>query len=134
MIDQANATFGKAKEIVMAAYNQALADGFTPDEAKKLLLEKITVFKKSTLYACLPDESKEQTKPKKIPTLESAPVDFEKELELVRRNLIEVKKPYVIETTVEIRGQQIPLIVEVMPAKRGACVSIDEAKARRLGF
>lgn len=59
-IDEANATFGRAKELIMSAYRIALEEGYTPKAAANLLLSKITVFKKSTIYTCLPDESKDK--------------------------------------------------------------------------
>jgi hypothetical protein len=59
-IDEANTSFGKAKEYVVLAYEQALREGYTPVEAKQLLLEKITVFSDRTIYRYLPDEAKDQ--------------------------------------------------------------------------
>lgn len=172
LIDQANATFGKAKEIVLAAYNQAIADNFTPQEAKDLLFEKITVFKKSTLYSYIPAEAKLRTRPKKIPKLEShrppvvqtrsdgsdrsaedessriehlpdAPsavqqwqeqATTQNDVEDLRRQLVEVKKPYVIETFLSIKGIDVPVTIEIIPAKKLATVSVNEQKARRLGL
>jgi hypothetical protein len=39
LIEKANQSFGKAKGYVIQAYNQAIEEGFTPQEAKKLLFE-----------------------------------------------------------------------------------------------
>lgn len=176
LIDQANSTFGKAKEIVMAAYSRALDDGFTPQEAKDLLLEKITVFKKSTLYSYIPGEAKsrvgrpkgkasliskvgnsdsiKETVPKleriepedessRIEHLPDAPsaveqwqaqANVQNEVEELRKQLVEVKKPYVVETILSIKGIDIPVIIEVIPSKKFADISVDEQKARRIGL
>lgn len=62
IINEANRNYGRSKELIVEAYHQALKEDFTPDEAKKLLLERCKIFGKSTIYACLPEESKDQTK------------------------------------------------------------------------
>jgi len=72
LIDEANASFGRGKELILAAYEVATnEDGMSSEAAKELLLEKCTLFKKSTIYNWLPGESKRLTRPKKIPELES---------------------------------------------------------------
>jgi hypothetical protein len=58
LIDKANSSFRDGKQYVLLAYKQALAEGYTPDGAKKMLLREIKVFGKSTIYAALPDEAK----------------------------------------------------------------------------
>jgi hypothetical protein len=59
-----NSTFGHAKELILKAYNTAIQEKYTPQQALQLLLENITVFKKTQIYACLPPECKNPIKQK----------------------------------------------------------------------
>lgn len=59
-----NSTFGHAKELILAAYNLAIQEKYTSQQALHLLLENITVFKKTQIYACLPPECKNPIKQK----------------------------------------------------------------------
>jgi hypothetical protein len=59
-----NSTFGHAKDLVLKAYDLAIQEKYTPQQAKQLLLDSITVFKKSQIYACLPPECKNPIKQK----------------------------------------------------------------------
>lgn len=62
LIDQANATFGRGFEIVKRIYDTATGQGFTPMEARDLILDSVTAFKKSTLYSYIPAEAKDKVK------------------------------------------------------------------------
>ena len=64
LFKEINSTFGHAKDLVMEAYNLAIKEKYTPQEAKKLLLDNITVFKKTQIYAYLPPECKNPVKQK----------------------------------------------------------------------
>lgn len=64
LFEQINSTFGQAKKLVLEAYNLAIQEKYTPQEAKQLLLDNITVFKKSQIYAYLPPECKDPAKQK----------------------------------------------------------------------
>jgi hypothetical protein len=57
-----NSTFGHAKQLVLKAYNLAIQEKYTPQGAKQLLLDNITVFKKTQIYAYLPPECKNPVK------------------------------------------------------------------------
>ena len=46
LFKEINSTFGHAKELVLEAYNLALQEKFTPQEAKQLLVDNVTIFKK----------------------------------------------------------------------------------------
>ena len=59
-----NSTFGHAKELILAAYNLAIQEKYTSQQALHLLLENITVFKKTQIYACLPQSVKIQSSKK----------------------------------------------------------------------
>ncbi|MGH9987942.1 MAG: hypothetical protein ACRD8W_28710, partial [Nitrososphaeraceae archaeon] len=60
-IQQINITFGHAKDLIREAYRIATEEeNYTPEDAKNLLLENITVFSKRTIYSSLPDECKDQ--------------------------------------------------------------------------
>jgi hypothetical protein len=59
-----NSTFGHAKELILKAYNLAIQENYTPEEAKQLLLDNITICKKTQIYACLPPECKNPVKQK----------------------------------------------------------------------
>jgi len=61
LIDEANSTFGRAKGLVAKAYRLALSEGYSPQEAKALLIDKITLFSQRTIYSYLPDEAKDQS-------------------------------------------------------------------------
>jgi hypothetical protein len=41
---QINTTFGHAKELILKAYNLAKQEGYSPAEAKHLIMDNITVF------------------------------------------------------------------------------------------
>lgn len=57
---QINITFGHAKDLIREAYRIATEEeNYTPEDAKKLLLESITIFSKRTIYSSLPDECKD---------------------------------------------------------------------------
>lgn len=62
LFTEINNTFRRGKELVVKAYKLALQEGYTPQEAKNLLLANIKVFGKSTIYSSLPEESKDQIK------------------------------------------------------------------------
>jgi hypothetical protein len=64
LFKQTNSTFGQAKKLVLEAYNLAVQERYTPEEAKQLLLENITICKKTQIYACLPPECKNPVKQK----------------------------------------------------------------------
>jgi hypothetical protein len=64
LFQEINSTFGHAKELVLKAYNLAIQEKYTPQEAKQLLLDNITVFKKTQIYAYLPSECKDPVKQK----------------------------------------------------------------------
>jgi hypothetical protein len=64
LFKEINSTFGHAKELVLEAYNLAIQEKYTPQEAKELLLDNITVFKKTQIYAYLPSECKNPIKQK----------------------------------------------------------------------
>jgi hypothetical protein len=64
LFKEINSTFGHAKELVLEAYNLAIQEKHTPQEAKQLLLDNITVFKKTQIYAYLPPECKDPVKQK----------------------------------------------------------------------
>lgn len=58
MLEEVNQAFGHAKEVVQAAYNQARSEGFSPEDARKLLLKNTKTFRQRTIYLYLPDECK----------------------------------------------------------------------------
>jgi hypothetical protein len=62
LIDNANHNFESAKDIVMDAYNQALREGFSPREAKRILCERIRFFHNRTIRRYLPLEAKDVKK------------------------------------------------------------------------
>jgi hypothetical protein len=62
LIDKANHNFESSKDIILAAYNQALTEGFTPKEAKKILYERIRFFHHRTIRRYLPIEAKDTKK------------------------------------------------------------------------
>jgi hypothetical protein len=60
MLEEVNQAFGYAKKAVMAAYNQALSEGYSPQEAKQLILSLVHHISPRTIYLYLPDESKDK--------------------------------------------------------------------------
>jgi hypothetical protein len=71
MLQQADRAYGNGKKKVMAAYKQALSEGFTPYEAKELVLSKVKSLSRRTVYSYLPDSAKnkkmQQLRRKKSP-------------------------------------------------------------------
>ena len=63
---QINTAFGHAKELILKAYNLAKQEGYSPAEAKHLIMDNITVFSKRTKYSYLPDECKDLTHNRRI--------------------------------------------------------------------
>lgn len=61
-IQEANTQFNSAKTLILEAYEIALDDGFTPQEAAKLLYERITIFHEKTIRKWLPSDAKNQNK------------------------------------------------------------------------
>jgi hypothetical protein len=59
-----NSTLGHAKELILKAYNLAIQENYSPQQAKQLLLDNITEFKKTQIYAYLPSECKDPVKQK----------------------------------------------------------------------
>jgi hypothetical protein len=86
LVQKANTSLEQGKYYVALAYKQALKEGFTPQEAKKLLLERITVFSERTIYRGLPDEAKDRKavelalSRKKLPSLTSGNDSLESKL------------------------------------------------------
>jgi len=60
MLEEVNQTFGHTKEIITAAYTQALAEGISPTEAKHLILSSVKSISPRTIYYYLPNESKDK--------------------------------------------------------------------------
>jgi len=60
LLEEVNQSFGHAKEVIMDVYTQALAEGFTPKEAKNLLLSSVKTVSPRTIYYYLPAESKDE--------------------------------------------------------------------------
>jgi hypothetical protein len=60
MLEEINQAFGHAKEAIMSAYNEALAEGHTPQDAKKLILSSVKNLSSRTIYYYLPAESKDK--------------------------------------------------------------------------
>ena len=85
------------KDRVKAAYDIAVSEGYTPIEAKALLLESLGWDKKTTIYEALPQEAKTITKPKgskKIPApARKAESPNDNVVEVADNGLIEVNIP-----------------------------------------
>lgn len=64
LFKEINSTFGHAKELILMAYNLAIQENYSPQQAKQLLLDNITEFKKTQIYAYLPSECKDPVKQK----------------------------------------------------------------------
>lgn len=64
LFTEINSTLGHAKELILKAYNLAIQENYSPQQAKQLLLDNITEFKKTQIYAYLPSECKDPVKQK----------------------------------------------------------------------
>lgn len=64
LFKEINGTLGHAKELILKAYNLAIQENYSPQQAKQLLLDNITEFKKTQVYAYLPSECKNPVKQK----------------------------------------------------------------------
>lgn len=66
LIAEANYSFQSAKEKILTVYNYAIQkEGYTPQEAGKLVYEKIVTVSKRYIREMLPDEAKQTEKTKK---------------------------------------------------------------------
>jgi hypothetical protein len=64
LLAEINSTLGHAKGLILKAYNLAIQENYSPQQAKQLLLDNITEFKKTQIYAYLPSECKDPVKQK----------------------------------------------------------------------
>jgi hypothetical protein len=64
LFKEINGTLGHAKELILKAYNLAIQENYSPQQAKQLLLDNITEFKKTQIYTYLPSECKNPIKQK----------------------------------------------------------------------
>ncbi len=64
LFTEINSTLGHAKELILKAYYLAIQENYSPQQAKQLLLDNITEFKKTQIYAYLPSECKDPVKQK----------------------------------------------------------------------
>ena len=64
LFTEINSTLGHAKELILKAYNLAIQENYSPQQAKQILLDNITEFKKTQIYAYLPSECKDPVKQK----------------------------------------------------------------------
>jgi hypothetical protein len=64
LFTEINGTLGHAKELILKAYNLAIQENYSPQQAKQLLLDNITEFKKTQIYSYLPSECKDPVKQK----------------------------------------------------------------------
>ena len=68
LINQTNNSFPSTGEAIMAAYNQALEEGYTPRQAKNILYNNIHFLNERTIRRYLPLESKDTEKIRTKPT------------------------------------------------------------------
>jgi hypothetical protein len=62
LINQANSRFPSTGEAIMAAYNQALEEGFTPRDAKYMLYNNVIFLNERTIRRYLPLEARDTEK------------------------------------------------------------------------
>jgi hypothetical protein len=62
LIEKANSSFPSTGQAVMAAYKQALGEGYTPRQAKNVLYENIHFLDKRTIRRYMPNEAKDTEK------------------------------------------------------------------------
>jgi hypothetical protein len=65
LINQANSRFPSTGESIMAAYNQALEEGYTPREAKNMLYDNVIFLNERTIRRYLPIEARDIEKIRK---------------------------------------------------------------------
>ena len=75
LMNQANNSFPSTGEAIIAAYNQALEDGFTPREAKNMLYDNVIFLNKRTIRRHLPLEARDTEKIRNICPQKSAEKD-----------------------------------------------------------
>ena len=68
LMNQANNSFPSTGEAIMAAYNQALEEGYTPRQAKNILYNNIHFLNERTIRRYLPLEAKDTEKIRTKPT------------------------------------------------------------------
>ena len=68
LINQANNSFPSTGEAIMAAYNQALEEGYTPRQAKNILYNNMHFLNERKIRRYLPLEAKDTEKIRTKPT------------------------------------------------------------------
>ena len=59
LMNQANRSFPSTGEAIMAAYNQAVEEGYTPRQAKKMLYDNVVFLNERTIRRHLPLEARD---------------------------------------------------------------------------
>jgi hypothetical protein len=62
LFTEINSTIGHAKELILKAYNLAIQENYSPQQAKQLLLIISLNSKRTQIYAYLPSECKDPVK------------------------------------------------------------------------
>lgn len=62
LIERANSSFPSTGDAVMAAYKQAIGEGYTPRQAKNVLYDNIHFLDKRTIRRYMPNEAKDTEK------------------------------------------------------------------------
>jgi hypothetical protein len=156
LFKEINSTFGHAKELVLKAYNLAIQEKYTPQEAKQLLLDNITVFKKTQIYTYLPSECKNPIKQKagsvshksevsvpeseqKIETFESDPNEQysnDPQSQYTKKQVTELRAgnlPKIYYKSLPLIGDvALPLQVHVYPDNDECYLEIDIEVARKV--
>jgi hypothetical protein len=74
LMNQANSSFPSTGEAIMAAYNQALEEGYTPRQAKNILYNNVHFVDERTIRRYLPLEAKDTEKIRtRPPTADNGP-------------------------------------------------------------
>ena len=60
ILEEVNQVFGNSRKVILKAFNKALSEGFTPNEAKELLFTAVKNLSRRTVYLYLPDEAKDK--------------------------------------------------------------------------
>jgi hypothetical protein len=134
LFKEINRTFGHAKELVLEAYNLAI------QEAKQLLLDNITEFRKTQIYAYLPSECKNPIKQKAGSVSHKSEVSVPESEQNIKTTLVldsneqysnDPLPQYTKKQVTELRAKKLskiyykslPLIGDVTPSDSSACIS-----------
>ena len=113
LIDEANQSLATSKERILYVYNQAIAEEYTPKEARQIVEEKIVNVSKRYLREVIPDEAKRtyvMSNSERTPKLENLQETKETVVNIPQPtpNIVDVEEEPIIQQPQERRTPEAP--------------------------